>query len=158
MSTKPSDPTQCVPEPGVLTEIERRVLWLATRIVDAAGGSVPQHLAWTALGAVTIAAWPAAAAWRPSPRPRILSGRSTAIVTAAFAGLLGWLVLETQDGTALGLAERLTSAAWMSWPFVVALALRRSEPAARARGPARSPVQASRMPARPSRSGPDEPG
>jgi hypothetical protein len=36
-----------------------------------------------------------------------------------------WTV-ETQGGSLLGLAERLTSSLQTSWPFVVALALRRA--------------------------------
>jgi hypothetical protein len=46
-------------------------------------------------------------------------------VTAVFLVLLAWLVFETQSGTALGLAERLVSAVQVTWPLIVALALRR---------------------------------
>jgi Protein of unknown function (DUF998) len=35
-----------------------------------------------------------------------------------------WLVIETQGGSVLGLAERLTSSIQITWPFIVALALR----------------------------------
>jgi hypothetical protein len=38
--------------------------------------------------------------------------------------LLAWLIVETQGGGVLGLAERLTSAVQTSWPLVVALGLR----------------------------------
>ncbi len=88
-------------------------------------GSTPQHLAWTSLGEVTIAIWPAFTGRRGSPRPLILSIRGAAIVTAVSIALLGWLVIETQGGSVLGLAERLTSSIQITWPFVVALALRR---------------------------------
>jgi hypothetical membrane protein len=91
-------------------------------------GSTPPHLAWTALGAVTIAIWPAFAARRAGPRPLILRARGAAAVTAAFLALLGWLIIETQGGDALGLAERLTSAVQISWPLIVALTLRRAGP------------------------------
>ena len=47
-------------------------------------------------------------------------------VTAGFVGLLGWLLIEAQGGSLLGLAERLTSSLQTSWPFVVAVALRRA--------------------------------
>ena len=40
---------------------------------EPARGATPRHLAWTVLGAVTIAVWPAFAARRAAPRPLILS-------------------------------------------------------------------------------------
>jgi hypothetical protein len=89
-------------------------------------GSTPQHLAWTSLGAVTIAIWPAFTGLRGSPRPLILTIRGAAIVTTVFIALLGWLVVQTQGGSVLGLAERLTSSFQITWPFIVALALRSS--------------------------------
>jgi uncharacterized protein DUF998 len=87
-------------------------------------GSTPQHLAWTSLGEVTIAVWPAFTGRRGSPQPLILSIRGAATVTAVSISLLGWLVIETQGGSVLGLAERLTSSIQITWPFMVALALR----------------------------------
>jgi Protein of unknown function (DUF998) len=89
-------------------------------------GSTPQHLAWTSLGEVTIAVWPAFTGRRGSPKPLLLSIRGAAIVTTVFMVLLGWLVIQTQGGSVLGLAERLTSSIQITWPFVVALALRSS--------------------------------
>jgi hypothetical protein len=86
-------------------------------------GSTPQHLAWTALGAVAIAVWPAFVARRGSPRPLILSSYGCAVVTAVFLVLLGWLVIETQGGADLGLAERLSVSTETCWPFVVAVIL-----------------------------------
>jgi hypothetical protein len=44
-------------------------------------------------------------------------------VTAVFLVLLCWLVIETQGGSDLGVAERLTSSVQTSWPFVVAVVL-----------------------------------
>ena len=87
-------------------------------------GSTPQHLAWTALGAVAIAVWPAFVARRASPRPLILSSYGCAVVTAVFLVLLGWLVIGTQGGSDLGLAERLTLSTDTCWPFIVAVTLR----------------------------------
>jgi hypothetical membrane protein len=95
---------------------------------EPAGGATPQHLAWTVLGAVTTAVWPAFAAPRASARPLILRSHGTAAVTAVFVALLGWLLIETRDGSVLGLAERLTSSIETCWPFIVALALRRAGP------------------------------
>ena len=86
-------------------------------------GSTPQHLAWTSFGAVIITVWPAFTARAGSPQPLILSRRGSAVVTAVFLALLCWLVIETQGGSNLGMAERLTSSVQTSWPFVVALVL-----------------------------------
>jgi hypothetical protein len=91
---------------------------------EPAGGTSPQHLAWTALGAVAITAWPAFAAWGLVSPPAILSRQATVVVTAGFLCVLIWLVIQTQGGSALGLAERTTSEIQTSWPFVVAVALR----------------------------------
>jgi hypothetical protein len=91
---------------------------------EPARGSTPQHLAWTSLGAVALAVWPAFVARRAPPRPLILSSYGRAVVTAAFIALLGWLIIETQGGTDLGLAERVFLSTETCWPFVVAIALR----------------------------------
>jgi hypothetical protein len=93
---------------------------------EPARGPTPRHLAWTVLGAVTIAVWPAFAARRACPRPLILGVCSSAAVTAVFVALLGWVFIETRDGSVLGLAERLTSSVQTCWPFIVAVVLRRT--------------------------------
>src|SRR5712671_1171824 len=93
---------------------------------EPARGATPRHLAWTVLGAVTIAVWPAFTARRASPRPLILSAYGSAAVTAVFVALLGWLFTETRDGSVLGLAERLTSSIQTCWPFITAVTLRRT--------------------------------
>jgi hypothetical protein len=87
-------------------------------------GSTPQHLAWTSLGAVVLAVWPAFVARRAPPRPLILSSYGRAVVTAVSMALLGWLVIETQGGSDLGLAERPFLSIETCWPFIVAVALR----------------------------------
>jgi hypothetical protein len=68
-----------------------------------------------------------------------LTIRGAAIVTAVSIALLAWLVIETQGGSVLGLAERLSSSIQITWPFVVALALRFRS---RAPAPARPGEQA----------------
>ena len=75
--------------------------------------------------------WPAFAAPRAPPRPLILTSYGRAVVTAVFVALLGWLVIETQGGSDLGLAERLFLSTETWWPFVVAIVLR---PISAARG------------------------
>jgi hypothetical membrane protein len=95
---------------------------------EPASGPNARHLAWTVLGAVTIAVWPAFVARRGSPRPLILSVYGSVAVTVVFAALVCWFLAEAQGGGMLGLAERLTTSIEASWPFVVALALRRHEP------------------------------
>jgi hypothetical membrane protein len=97
---------------------------------EPVSGSTPQHLAWTSLGAVMIAVWPAFTARRASPQPLILTARGSAAVTIVFLAMLGWLVIQTQGAPDLGLAERLTSSAQTTWPFIVAVTLRRSTQAA----------------------------
>ena len=63
---------------------------------------------------------------RARPRPLILSSYGCAVVTAVFMALLGWLVIETQGGSDLGLAERLFLSIETCWPFVVAITLRQT--------------------------------
>jgi hypothetical protein len=89
-------------------------------------GSTPQHVAWTVLGAIVLAVWPAFVARRAPPRPLILSSYGRVVVTAVFIVLLGWLVIETQGGRDLGLVERLFLSTETCWPFIVAIALRRT--------------------------------
>ena len=89
-------------------------------------GSTPQHLAWTALGAVALAVWPAFVARRGPPRSLILSSYGCAVVTAVFIVLLAGLVIQTQGGTDLGLVERLFLSTETCWPFVVVIALRQT--------------------------------
>jgi hypothetical protein len=100
---------------------------------EPASGSTSQHLAWTSLGAVALAVWPAFVARRAPPRPLILSSYGCAVVTAVFIALLGWLVLETQGGSDLGLAERLFLSIETCWPFTVAIALRQTRAHVRGR-------------------------
>src|SRR5260370_1266010 len=89
-------------------------------------GAPPGTLAGPVLGGARTAVWPASAAGRAPPRPLILSGCGSAAVTAVFAALLGWLLAEPRDGSVLGLAERLTTSIQTGWPFITAVALRRT--------------------------------
>jgi hypothetical protein len=102
---------------------------------EPAGGTTARHLAWTVLGAVTTTVWPAFAAPRTAPRPLILTGCGSAAVTAVFVALLGWLFIETRDGSVLGLAERLMSSIQTCWPFIIAITVRRTRRPAPGAGP-----------------------
>jgi hypothetical membrane protein len=94
-------------------------------------GSTSQHLAWTALGAVTIAVWPIFAApqrpvQRHERRLRAAAGHgSSLVINVAFLGLLGWTVVATRYGQMLGLAERVSTTIQSAWPLVIAVTLRR---------------------------------
>jgi hypothetical protein len=92
-------------------------------------GSNAMHLVWTCLGAAAITVWPAFTASRAPSPPVILRARGAAAVTVVFLVLSAWLMAETQHGSALGLTERLVPGLQITWPFVVAMALRkRQEP------------------------------
>jgi hypothetical membrane protein len=98
---------------------------------EPASGPTTRHLAWTGLSAVALAVWPAFVARRGSPRPLILSVYGSVAVTVVFAALLCWFLAEARGGGMVGLAERLTTSIEASWPFVVALSLRRTAPPTR---------------------------
>jgi hypothetical membrane protein len=89
------------------------------------------HLAWTTLGAGTIAIWPAIVAWRAPPQLAALRGRPTVIVTAVFLAMTVWVLYEIWFGHELGLAERLSASIQSAWPFVVAMVWRRAAGASR---------------------------
>jgi hypothetical membrane protein len=91
---------------------------------EPARGPSTMHLVFTGIGAVMIATWPAVAAWGGPRKHFLLTGRGCAIVTASFLAMLAWTVVETHDGSDLGLAERLTASVQSTWPFIVALLLR----------------------------------
>jgi hypothetical membrane protein len=93
---------------------------------EPATGPGVRHLVCAALCAATTAAWPALIARRTPQRPLILNVRVCVAVTAVFAVLLCWVVIETQGGNDLGLAERVTSSVQGLWPLVVAVLLRRA--------------------------------
>lgn len=112
---------------------------------EPATGPSAAHLAWTGIGATAMAIWPAFTGGRRPRRPLVLTAGWAAAATAVFLVLLGWVVIETQGGSALGLAERLCSSAEATWPFVVALALRRSPAAAAGDAWAAAQARATRL-------------
>jgi hypothetical membrane protein len=107
------------------------------------GGPGLIHLGWTVLGAIVLTAWPAVAGWGLAGRPAAVTARARAAATVVFALLCLWVLVQARGGPYLGLAERLGSSAQAAWPFVVAVALRRSA----ARQPARAAVPCAREPA-----------
>jgi Protein of unknown function (DUF998) len=90
-----------------------------------AHGTSRMHAACTAIGAVAIAVWPAVAARQESVRTAV-GARLTAAAIIVSGALFLWTALETRHGALLGLAERVSSALQVSWPFVVAAMLRRA--------------------------------
>jgi hypothetical protein len=87
-------------------------------------GSTVQHMTFTAIGASSIAVWPALTVQRDNPASVLTTAPVVAIVTSVFLAMLGWLVYEAQGGEAVGLVERLDCTIQVVWPFVVALAVR----------------------------------
>ncbi len=83
-------------------------------------GSTPQHLAFTAFGAIVIAIWPFLAIRPGSRRWAPTSVPAASVAGAVFLGLLAWTFVQTRDGATLGLAERLSSSVQITWPVVVA--------------------------------------
>jgi Protein of unknown function (DUF998) len=111
------------------------------------GGPTATHLAWTVLGAVTIAVWPVVACRGVPAAPAIIGARASLLVSAAFLAMLGWLLVETQSGDMLGLAERLATSTASVWPLVVALLIPNSIPGTR-RPEGRQAVRLSETPRR----------
>jgi hypothetical membrane protein len=104
-------------------------------------GPTVGHLAWTVLGAIIIAVWPAFTGRRLPLRPVVLTLAWANGVTLLFVAMLCWVLVETQGGSALGLAERLTVSVQTAWPFVVAVALRGRRAEHRLAQPAREHVR-----------------
>jgi hypothetical membrane protein len=97
---------------------------------EPAGGPSFRHMALAVSCVVTTAVWPAFVARRERGRSRILGVYPAAGAVIVFAGLAFWLLVETQGGSALGMVERLTSAAEGLWPLVIVLAIRQAARAA----------------------------
>jgi hypothetical protein len=92
---------------------------------EPAHGSTIQHLTCTGFGAVAITIWPALVAGRNTRTP-VTTVRTSLVATTLFVALLVWTSIEAVHGDALGLAERLSATVQSCWPFVVAVATRRS--------------------------------
>jgi hypothetical protein len=87
-------------------------------------GSTTQHMAFTSVGAASIAVWPLLTAQRESQASILTSTPVAVATTTFFLVMLGWLVVEAQIGTAVGLVERLDSSIQLAWPFAVAVSAR----------------------------------
>jgi hypothetical protein len=93
---------------------------------EPAHGTSREHAVCTAVGALTIAAWPALAARRESVLA-VVGVRRSLVAIVVSIGLLVWTAVETRNGPLLGLAERVSSGVQVTWPFVVALILLRTQ-------------------------------
>jgi hypothetical protein len=91
-------------------------------------GSSLCHMVFTTVGAGLIAIWPALTAQRGLVRTRLISVPVALAATTVFLAMLGWLYVQTRNGSVLGLAERLDSSLQVCWPFVVAVSMWRSRP------------------------------
>src|SRR5260370_724294 len=101
------------------------------------GRRLPMPAAWPARSRPAAPRWAIVSAGRA---PVLLTGgcldaggpppASSRPVTTTISPLarLSWLLMETRDGSVLGLAERLTSSIQTCWPFIIAFALRRAGP------------------------------
>jgi len=94
---------------------------------EAATGATPRHLLFAVSCVVATLVWPTFVMQRDPAQPRVLSIYGSLLVTAIFAALSAWLLITTQGGGDLGLAERLTSLAQGLWPLVVVLAIRQAD-------------------------------
>jgi len=94
---------------------------------EAAAGATPRHLLFAVSCVIATLVWPVFVMQREPARPGVLSVYSSLLVTAVFAALSGWLLITTQGGGDLGLAERLTSLAQGLWPLIVVLAIRQAD-------------------------------
>jgi hypothetical protein len=92
-----------------------------------ATGPTSRHLAFAVSCVVTTAVWPLLVAGRAPAQSWILSVYGCAAATVLFAGLSCWLLVAARTGASdMGMVERLTSGAQGLFPFVIALASRRT--------------------------------
>jgi hypothetical membrane protein len=87
------------------------------------------HLATTCISAFLLAVWPVLAMTRERHAPFIMRAPAALSASIALFVLLGWTVYETQGGTLLGIAERVSVLAEMIWPAIVVVAVRFSRSA-----------------------------
>jgi hypothetical membrane protein len=87
------------------------------------------HLATTCISAFLLALWPAVAMTREKHAPFIMRIPVALSASIVLFVLLGWTVFETQGGSLLGIAERVTVLAELVWPAIVVVAVRFRRPA-----------------------------
>jgi hypothetical protein len=92
---------------------------------EPAHGSSREHGVCTVIGALALTVWPALAARHPHVVAAVGRRVSFSAVVVS-AGLLAWTAYEAHHGHLLGLAERVSSGLQVTWPGVVAVALRRA--------------------------------
>ncbi len=83
-------------------------------------GSTDRHVAFTVIGAFTIAIWPLLAFRRSAPDSSPTGLRTACIAAVVFLALLVWTLIEAQHGAHLGLSERISSGIQECWPGIVA--------------------------------------
>ena len=81
------------------------------------------HLTTTCISAFFLALWPALAMTRARQAPLIVRMPTSLSATVLLFVLLGWTVYETQGGSLLGIAERVSVLAELVWPAIVVAAV-----------------------------------
>jgi hypothetical protein len=81
------------------------------------------HLATTCISAFLLALWPALAVTRARQAPLIVRMPTSLSASILLFVLLGWTVYETQGGSLLGIAERVSVLAELLWPAIVVAAV-----------------------------------
>lgn len=83
-------------------------------------GATVLHLWSVALGLAIFTIWPLLTLTRDAAKPITSRPLIALAATALLIALLVWLLIETQGGTMLGLAERICVVTQTLWPLAVA--------------------------------------
>ncbi|WP_187776433.1 DUF998 domain-containing protein [Antrihabitans cavernicola] len=90
-------------------------------------GSSAMHVWSVAAGLLILGIWPLLAMSRDPSAPAACRVRYTTVATGVLLALLVWLIIETQGGSLLGVAERICVVAQTLWPLAVTASARRHD-------------------------------
>ena len=96
---------------------------VAASPLPAGNGSSTAHAIAAGMAFGALGLWPALS-WRKGAVTWTLSRPGALAAAGVLLGLVGWFVVELDDGSRLGLAERAAAGAQACWPLVVALSSR----------------------------------
>jgi hypothetical membrane protein len=91
------------------------------------------HVVLASAAFVCLAVWPLFAITRKAGAPFALRPLGASLASALLMSLLAWLGWALQQGSYVGLAERVAAAAEALWPLLVVLNVARTERAIRSR-------------------------